>query len=143
MALATARDRVLEDTRPLTEASSDSSHRGLPRDFVSAPRRHGLQPCRPADRKTDEAMDTRRDVEPAHHRLLVRPAAEDDAADRRAAVAPRRFDGLLAILATIEPLDLPDIRLDAGVLKRADRVRSSASDAARDRTPRGCPDASS
>ena len=121
MALATARDRVLEDTRPFTEASSDSSHRGFPRDFVSAPRRHGLQPCRPADRETDEAMDTRRYVDPAQHRLLVRAAAEDDAADPRTSIALRRIDGLLAILVTIEPLDLPDIRLDACILEGADR----------------------
>lgn len=65
VALATFRGHPLEDTRPLTEASGDSSHRGLPRDFVSTPRRQSLEPCRPAYRKADEAMDARCYREPA------------------------------------------------------------------------------
>ncbi len=108
---------------PSTRGSArDLGHGDLSTDRVRSPFDHGIQPRRPADRKTDEAMNAGRDREPAHHGLLVRAAAKDDAADCRAPAAPCRFDDLLAILATIESLDFPDIRLDPGVLQRVNRL---------------------
>src|SRR6266849_5156933 len=103
---------VLEDRDPLAESLRDQRHGGFPTDRVLTPLHHGIQPCRPTDGKTDEAMDTGRDREPPHHGWLVRPTAKDDAADCRAPTPPRRFYGPFAILATIESLDFPDIRLD-------------------------------
>src|SRR5689334_10761116 len=113
---------MLEDRRPLAEAPRDLGYGDLSTDGVGSPFDHRIEPRRPADGKTDEARDARRDRQPAHHGVLVRPAAEDDAADGRAAAATCRVDDLLAILATIESLDLPDIRLDAGVLQRVHRL---------------------
>ena len=113
---------VFEDRRPLAEALRDFGHGDLSIDRVRSPFDYGIQPRRPADRKTDEALNAGRDRQPAHHGLLVRPSAEDDAPDCRAAAAPGGFDDPLALIAPIEPLDFPDIRLDPGVLKRADCV---------------------
>ena len=75
---------------------------------------------RSAHRKSDEPGDPGRRVQPLFHFLVVLAAAQNDAADFFAAVTASGGDNSLAILSTVEPLDLPDIRLNAGVLQLLD-----------------------
>src|SRR4030095_16906389 len=74
-----------------------------------------------ADREADEAADAGCRRQPLAHLRLVLAPAEDNAADAVPPAAARRSHDLLAVLATVEPLDLPDVRLDAGILELADR----------------------
>src|SRR5580698_1434082 len=53
---------------------------------------------------------------------LVFSAAQNDAADLVAPVAPRRYDDLFAVFPAIEALNLPDVRLHACVLHFMNRL---------------------
>src|SRR6202040_737392 len=57
---------------------------------------------------------------PVSHLLIVLAAAENDATDPIAAGHPGRRYNLLAIVAPIETLNLPQIRFDTGVLELVD-----------------------
>ena len=54
------------------------------------------------------------------HFLVVLAAAQNDAADSVPAVSARGGHDLFAVLAPVQSFDLPNIRLDAGVLKLHD-----------------------
>ena len=68
----------------------------------------GIPETSPAYREADESRDAGGRRQPFVHFLVVLAAAQDDAADFFAAFPPRRCDDFLAVLATIEPLDLPE-----------------------------------
>jgi hypothetical protein len=57
---------------------------------------------------------------------VVLAAAENDAADVVTAAIPRCRHDALAVLAAIEALDFPHIRIDAGILELADRLDHQA-----------------
>ena len=86
----------------------------------------GSQKVGAADREADEARHTGRHRQPFAHFLIVLAAAQHDAADLIAAAGARRRHDRLAILAPIEAFDLPEIRLDAGVLQLADGLDHQA-----------------
>src|SRR5215813_5842925 len=74
-----------------------------------------------ADREPDEARDSSCGRQPLADLLLVLAPTEDDAADTVSAAAARGGDDPLAVLTTVEPFDLPDVRLDPGILELVDR----------------------
>ena len=76
--------------------------------------------------KTDKARHLCRDPEPLPHFAVVLAATKNDAADMTAATSARcRYDAF-AILAAIQPFNLPQIWFDAGVLKLFDRLDHQA-----------------
>src|SRR5690349_16067398 len=88
----------------------------FPRDLLGAPVDQRLPEHGAAHGETDEARHGGRGRQPLMHLIVVLAAAEDDAADLVAPAAPRGRHHLLAILAPVEPFDLPEIRLDARIL---------------------------
>src|SRR6476661_834501 len=98
----------------------------LARRFFAPPGDQRIPKSRTADRKADEARHTGRHREPVSHFLIILAAAENDATDPIAAGRPSRCYNLLAILAPIETLNLPQIRFDAGVLELVDGLNHQA-----------------
>src|SRR5579864_7858410 len=111
---------LLKDGRPLAVALSHASRSLMPGHCVCLILSHGIPERRTSHREPDETRYRRGRFEPSHDLLLVRAPAQHDAADVASAVTPRRVHDALAVFAAIEPLDFPDIRLDASVLQRAD-----------------------
>src|SRR4029079_18698416 len=78
---------------------------------------------RAADREADEALDGRGGAQPLVDLLVARAAAEEDADD---ALAPGALPCLagehLRVGALVDALDLPDVDLDAEVLRLLDRA---------------------
>src|SRR5689334_13830361 len=81
-----------------------------------------LREDRAADRKADVTLETRAGTEPLVDLLVRSAAAEHDARDALASFATAELRDLAARLAIVDPLDLPDVGLDAGVLKLEDRL---------------------
>src|SRR5262245_31170067 len=93
----------------------------LPREVAVDEPLQRVPPDRTTDREPDVAGHARAGPQPVVDRRVVRAAAQDDA---HAAIAPAPAHGgrdRLAVLAPGEALDLPDVRLDAGLLQLADR----------------------
>src|SRR4029079_16196649 len=74
------------------------------------------------DTDPDEAVDGRRDLEPVPHLVFICAVTQHNAADFLAPIAPCQLDEALAVINAIEPFDLPDIRLNSGVLQRANGI---------------------
>jgi hypothetical protein len=116
----------LEQIYELAIAPRDFGDNLLARRFFAPPGNQRIPESRAADRKADEAWHTGRNRKPVSHLLIVLAAAENDAIDPIAAGRPGRCYNLLAIVAPIETLNLPQIRLDAGILELAPRPSSEA-----------------
>src|SRR5262245_33793513 len=112
---------LLEGVRELPVPAGDLGDGLLPRRPLRPPADQGLPEVGAADRKPDEARDSGCGRQPLADLLLVLAPAEDDAADAVSPAAARGDDDPLAVLTTVEPLDLPDVRFDPGVLELADR----------------------
>src|SRR5678815_3402176 len=112
--------RSLKNGDPLTVAMCHTGHRLLSARLVRLVVGHCIPERRASDRQSDEAWHRRGGLEPLRHFLLIGTTSQDDAADIVPAAAPRRLNHALAILAAIEPFDLPDIWLDSGILHCAD-----------------------
>src|SRR5262245_14624783 len=80
-----------------------------------------IPPDRAPDREADVPGRAAPAPPPRAARLVVGPAPQDHAYDAVAPVPPGRRRDRLAVLARVDPLDLPDVRLHAGVLQLADR----------------------
>jgi hypothetical protein len=80
------------------------------KDVCFAPGCHRVEPSRPADRETDEAVHAGRRLQPVQDVVLIRPAAKPDAANLGAPAAPHDIDRLLAVLTAIETLDFPYVQ---------------------------------
>src|SRR6266403_342779 len=112
----------LEDVHELVVPAGDLGDGLLSGRLFAPPADQWLPEVGAADREPDEARDSGGGHQPLAHLLLVLAPAEDDAADAVPAVAARGGDDPLAVLATVEPFDLPDVRLDSGILELADRL---------------------
>src|SRR6266478_10088137 len=113
---------LLEDVHELPISAGDLGDGLLSGRLFAPPADQWLPEVGAADREPDEARDSGGGHQPLAHLLLVLAPAEDDAADAVPAVAARGGDDPLAVLATVEPFDLPDVRLDSGILELADRL---------------------
>src|SRR5689334_21404028 len=112
---------VLEDADELAVATRNFVHRLLSRDLVCPPAYERIPKASTADSEADEPRNLRCDCQPLVYFLVVLAAPKDDTADFvSAATACRRYD-VLAILTPVEPLDLPNVRLDIRVLQFFDR----------------------
>ena len=116
----------LEQVYELAIAPRDFSDSLFARRFFAPPGNKGIPESRAADRKADEARHTGRNRKPISHLLIVLAAAENDATDPVAAGGPGRRYNLLAIIAPIEALNLPQIRFNAGVLELVDGLDHQA-----------------
>ena len=112
----------LEDADPLLEPAGDFGDGRFARDFFVLQIHDGVQKTRSPDGETDKAGNRGGDAQPLDHLLFVLAAAEHDAADLLAAFAAGGLDQCQAVFAAVEPLDLPDVGLDAGVLQLVDRA---------------------
>src|SRR5262245_26537385 len=112
---------LLEDVHELPVPAGDLGNGLLARRPFRPPADQGLPEVGAADRKPDEARDSGGHRQPLADLLLVLVPAEDDATDALPTAAARGRDDPLAVLMTVEPLDLPDVRLDPGTLELADR----------------------
>src|SRR5215475_3583410 len=116
----------LEQAYELAIAPRDFGDDLLARCFFAPPGDQRTPESRAADRKADEARHTGRHRKPVSHFLIVLAAAENNATDPVAAGRPRRCYNLLAIVAPIETLNLPQIRFDAGILELMDSLDHQA-----------------
>src|SRR5262249_50857673 len=111
-----------EELAPARVTFRDLRTRGLARRTAVAPADERVPERRPSDRESDEAGDAGGRRQPRLDLRLVLAPPEHDATDAGAAGSPGRRDHGLAVLRTVEALDLPDVRLDARVLQLVDRV---------------------
>src|SRR5712664_2124703 len=113
---------LLEDVHELPISAGDLGDGLLSRRLFAPPADQWLPEVGAADREPDEARDSSCRRQPLTHLLLVLAPAEDDAADAIPAATVGGGHDPLAVLPTVEPLDLPDVRLDSGTLELADRL---------------------
>src|SRR5690606_26205011 len=82
----------------------------------------GVPPDRAADREADVALHRRAGAQPLVDLRAVGAAPEHDAGDAVTAARARLRGDPPAVLGRVDALDLPDVRLDPGVLDLLDRL---------------------
>src|SRR5207248_10335694 len=107
---------------PFAVAAGDLGHGRLARRLLGPPIDQRVPERRAADREADEPRHAGRARQPVAYLLVVLATAPDDAADPVAPAPPRRRPPLRAVLAPVQPFDLPHIRFDARVLELVDRL---------------------
>src|SRR6266446_2442490 len=112
----------LEDVHELAVSTRDLGDGVFPRALLGPPRDERLPEVRASDGEADEPGDAGGRRQPLAHLLVVFAAAQDDAADLRPATPASGGHDPLAVLAPVEPLDLPDVGLDPRVLELLDRL---------------------
>src|SRR6185369_16537836 len=80
-----------------------------------------IPPHRPADGEAMIARDARAGAEPLVDAGCARAPTEHDARDAVPSAAARLLRDPPAVGGVVEPLDLPDVGLDAGLLEGRDR----------------------
>src|SRR5262245_56557062 len=103
-------------------AAGDFVSGDLSGEVSSAPVDERVPEDRSANGKADEARYDCGHRQPLMDLFLILAPAEDDAANVAAAIPPGNGHNLLAVLTAIEPLDFPDIWLDASILKLLDHL---------------------
>src|SRR5205823_11792232 len=83
---------------------------------VRGVRLHGLGEDRAADREADVPVEPRTGAQPLVDLVVGGAAAEHDARHMVAPFAARELGDLVARLAVVDALDLPDVSLDTAVL---------------------------
>src|SRR4051794_31631257 len=112
----------LEDLCEFPVSPRYLEHRVFPPDLLSAPVNERIPEGRPAHRETDKSRNAGRSPEPLVYFGVIFSSAQDDAANFVTAFATRGGHDALAILTTVETLDLPHIRLHARILEFPDRA---------------------
>src|SRR5216684_2148799 len=125
----------LEDLHEAPVSSRDLRDCVFPRGLLVPPSKERLPEVRLVDREADEAGHTGSRRQPLAHLVLAFALPMNDARDVGPAPAASGSHDLPAVLAAVEPFDLPDIRLDAPHPGAARSLESSAGVAARDRRP--------
>src|SRR6516162_1155719 len=103
-------------------AAGHLSHSGLPRGLLITPEHKRLPEVGPTHGEADEAWYSGRRRQPFAHLFVVFAAPQDDAADFVATAPTRGGHNLRAILAAVQPLDLPHVRLYLCVLELLDAL---------------------
>src|SRR5262252_9614212 len=106
----------------LAIAASHLIHRGLPRRLLVAPVDKWLPEVGPTHGETDKAWHAGRRRQPFAHLFVVFSTPQDDAADIVATALTHGRHNLRAVLAAVQPLDLPHVRLYLCVLKLLDAL---------------------
>src|SRR5215510_3357154 len=101
--------RDLGDGRFASDLTGMPVHQRLPEDGA-------------ADCEANESRNRRCGFKPLMDFLVVFTSTQNDAADLVPAAASGGRHDLLAVFAVVEPFDLPQIRLDTGVLQLFDRL---------------------
>src|SRR5262245_52047843 len=109
-----------ENIHPLPVTPGDLGDRSLPRALFFFPGKQRLPKGCSSDREADEAWHAGGRSEPDMDMLLVLTPAENDAAHVAAPVSAGGFSHACAILATVQSLDLPDVRFDTRLLELSD-----------------------
>src|SRR6185436_12862855 len=117
---------LLKDVHELAVSTRDLGDRAFPRALAGPPSDQRLPEVRPADGKANEPRDAGRRRQPLAHLGLIFTPAQDDAADFAPALAARCCHDVLAVLAPVESLDLPDVGLNLGVLELLDHLDHQA-----------------
>ena len=116
-------------------ARGDLGYRVFARDLLRPPGDQGIpETVRPTAKPMNPGTAGRR-REPFTHLCVVLAPAQDDAAHFIPATAARSGHDLHAVLAAVQALDLPDVRLNTRVLKLLDGLRPSSRGAARGHRP--------
>ena len=110
------------DVDHLAEVRGDPLHRRGPVEAAGDVLAQRIEPDGPADRETDIATHRGRGLQPARDAVEVGAAAQDDAGHVLASVRAGLRDRPFAVGAIVQAFDLPDVRLDAGVLEFGDRA---------------------
>src|SRR6266478_4552095 len=113
---------LLEDVHELAVSTRDLGDGVFPCAPLGPPCDERLPEIRPSDGEADEPGDVGGRGQPLAHLLVVFAPAQDDAADLGPATPARGGHDLLAVLAPVEPFDLPDVGLDLGILELLDRL---------------------
>src|SRR5215831_14473364 len=103
-------------------AAGHLSHSGLPRGLLITPEHKRLPEVGPTHGEADEAWYSGRRRQPFAHLFVVFATPQDDAADFVATAPTRGRHNLRAILAAVQPLDLPHVRLYLCVLELLDAL---------------------
>src|SRR5215468_2085719 len=106
----------------LAIAAGHLIHRGLPRRLLVAPVDKWLPEVGPTHGETDKAWHAGRRRQPFAHLFVVFSTPQDDAADFVATTLTHGRHNLRAVLAAVQPLDLPHVRLYLCVLKLLDAL---------------------
>src|SRR5262249_47948223 len=103
-------------------AAGHLSHRGLSRGLLVPPEHKRLPEVGPTHGEADEAWHSRRCRQPFAYLFVVFATPQDDAADFVATAPTRGRHNLRAVLAAVQPLDLPHVRLYLSVLELLDAL---------------------
>src|SRR2546428_3692322 len=112
----------LEDVHELAVSTRDLGDGVFACGLLVPPCDERLPEVRPPDGEADEAGDGGCRHQPLAHLLVVFAASQDDAAHLGPAAPARSGHDLLAVLAPVEPFDLPDVGLDLRLLQLLDRL---------------------
>src|SRR5438876_3955995 len=112
----------LEDVHELAVSTRDLGDGVFACAVLGPPLDERLPEVRPPDGEADEPGDAGCRREPLAHLLVVLAPSQDNAAHPGPATPARGGHDPLAVLAPVEPFDLPDVRLDLGILELLDRL---------------------
>src|SRR5262245_14493864 len=103
-------------------AAGHLSHRGLPRRLLVPPEHKRLPEVGPTHGEADETWHSGRRRQPFAHLFVVFATPQDDAVDLVATAPTRGRHNLRAVLAAVQSLDLPYVRLYLCVLELLDAL---------------------
>src|SRR5215467_11685440 len=102
---------VFKNVHKLPVAASDLGDGGFPRRLLGPPVNERIPESCPAYCKANEPRNAGRYRQPLAHLFVVLASPQDDAADFVATAPVGSCHNLLAVLAAVQSLDLPDVRL--------------------------------
>src|SRR5215471_4003030 len=107
---------TFENVDKLLVASRDLGDGSLPGELTGTPIDHRLPEGSASDCEANESRNRRCNFQPLGDFLVICTSAQSDAANLVPSAAPGGRHHLLAVFAAVEPFDLPQVRLDTGVL---------------------------
>src|SRR5689334_7165912 len=114
--------RPLEDRRPFAITVCNLRGSLFACDFFREEVGNRIPESGTPDSEADETVHGRRDLQPAPHLHFIGTVPQHNAADVISSTTLCHFDDALALITTVKPLDLPNIRFDSGVLECANGI---------------------
>src|SRR5215475_2914980 len=118
----TARMRSFKNVHKLPIAAGYFCHSLLPRRLLVPPVDERLPEVGPTHSEADETRNSGRCSQPLANFCLVLTPPQDDAADFAATASARSGYNLRAVLAAVQSLDFPHVRLHLSVLELPDSL---------------------